>query len=137
MTTTIQPYLNFDGQAEAAMKFYAEALGGKLEIITFGESPMPVEPEHKKRVMHSSLTTDTWKFMASDTMPGQPAKKAGNVSMSLSFTEANEQQRCWDRLAAGANITMPLGEQFFGKFGMLTDKFGVPWMLDLNKAPAK
>ena len=67
----------------------------------------------------------------------QEGSKAGNVSMSLNFSEDKEQKRVWDRLAAGGTITMPLEQTFFGKFGMITDKFGVAWMLHFNTAPAK
>lgn len=127
--TTLVPYLNFDGRTEEAMKFYAEALGGKLDLMRMGDSPMPVPAEHKNRVMHSTLKTDGLMFMASDTMPGQKATPGDAVSMSLNFTDQAEQDRVWSRLSAGGRVTMPLGDQFFGRFGMFVDKFGIQWML--------
>jgi PhnB protein len=135
--TTLHPYLNFDGKTEEAMKFYAEALGAKLEIMRFGDSPMPAAPEHKNRVMHATLKTDGINLMASDTQPGQQAENGSSVHLSLNFTDKGEQQRVWDRLAVGGTVAMPLGDQFFGRFGMLTDKFGTHWMLHFNTAPAK
>jgi PhnB protein len=132
MATTLQPYLNFNGNTEEAMKFYAEALGAQLEIMRFGDSPKPTTPENKNRVMHSTLKTDSLLLMACDNPSGQPGVVGNNVHLSLNFTDQNEQQKTWDRLSKGAKITMPLGDQFFGRFGMLTDKFGVNWMLNLE-----
>jgi PhnB protein len=137
MTTTLNPYLNFDGRTEEAMKFYAEVLGAKVEIMRFGDSPMPAAPEHKNRVMHATVKTESITLMASDTMPGQPVQSGSSVHLSLNFTDKGEQQKAWDRLAAGGKVTMPLGDQFFGRFGMLTDKFGTQWMLHFNTAPSK
>jgi PhnB protein len=64
-------------------------------------------------------------------------KAGGQVHLSLNFTDAAQQDIVWNRLAAGATVAMPLGDQFFGRFGMLTDKFGIPWMLHFQAAPAK
>src|SRR5688572_2906808 len=132
-TTTLHPYLNFDGKTEDAMKFYAEVLGGKLEVMRFGDTPPgagpPVPPDYKNKVMHATLKSGDMVLMASDTMPNQGTKVGDNVSLSLNFTDAKEQQRVWDKISQGAKVTMPLGDQFFGKFGMLTDRFGVHWML--------
>lgn len=129
MAININPYVTLDGNAEEAVKFWAEALGGKAEIMKMGDSPMPVPPEHKNRVMHATIRTDTFALMASDSMPGQPADKGSSVAISLNFTSADEQTRVWERLSKGANVTMPLGDQFFGRFGTLIDRFGIPWML--------
>jgi PhnB protein len=137
MSTTLNPYLNFDGKTEEAMKFYAEALGGKLELMRFGDSPMPTPPERKNRVMHATLKTDTLLLMAADSHQEQVPKSGDAVHLSLNFTDKAEQQRMWERLSPGASVTMPLGDTFFGRFGMLTDKFGIHWMLHFNTAPAK
>jgi PhnB protein len=137
MTTTLNPYLNFDGNTEPAMKFYAEALNGKLEIMRFADSPVPVPPDQKNRVMHSTLKTDAITIMAADT-PANMARTTGNsVHLSLSFDNEAEQTRVWDKLAAGATIGMPLSNQFFGRFGTLTDKFGTSWMVILPSPPQK
>ena len=137
MTTTLNPYLNFDGNAEAAMKFYAEALNGKLEIMRFADSPVPVAADQKNRVMHSMLKTDALTIMAADT-PGNTARVAGNsVHLSLSFDDEAEQTRVWDKLAGGATIGTPLSNQFFGRFGTLTDKFGTNWMVILPSPPPR
>jgi PhnB protein len=128
MATILNPYLNFDGNTDAAMKFYAEALNGKLEIMRFGDSPVPAPADQKNRVMHAVVKTDAITIMASDT-PSNMARTAGNsVHLSLSFDSEAEQQRVWDKLAQGGTISMPLANQFFGRFGTLTDKFGTNWM---------
>ena len=136
MATTINPYLNFDGNADEAMRFYAEALGGKLEIMKFGDSPMPVANEHKNRTMHATLKTDAMTLMASDTQPGQTVNMGDNVWLSLNFTDKAEQDRIWGRLSPGGKVMMPLDDTFFGRFGMFADRFGVHWMLHFNTMPA-
>lgn len=137
MTFSINPYLNFDGNTEDAMKFYAEVLGGSLEVHRFGDNPMPVPAEHKNRIMHATVRSGAVTLMASDTMPGQGLKSGNQVHLSLNFDDKAEQDKIWNRLSAGATVTMPLGDQFFGRFGMLTDKFGIQWMLHFQEAPAK
>jgi PhnB protein len=135
--TSLNPYLNFDGKTEEAMKFYAEALGGKLEIMKFGDSPMPSTPETKNRVMHATLKSEGLNLMASDTMPGQPATPGANVHLSLNFTDLKEQDRVWGKLSNGGKVSMPLKEEFFGRFGALTDRFGVNWMLHAETEQSK
>jgi PhnB protein len=134
MTTSLSPYLNFDGKTEEAMKFYAEAIGGSLEIHRFGDAPMPCPPEQKNRIMHATLRHEAIVLMASDTMPGQPLKTGSQVHLSLNFSDKGQQDAVWGRLSAGATVTMPLGDQFFGRFGMLVDKFGIQWMLHFQPA---
>lgn len=130
MTTTLNPYLAFNGNAEAAMKFWGDILGVTPEIMRMGDSPMEVPPEAKNRVMHSTLQKGDLVLMASDTMDGQPVATEGPVSLCLGFDSADEQTRVWNRLSEGGRVTMPLGDTFFGRFGMLVDKFGVKWMLN-------
>jgi PhnB protein len=76
--------------------------------------------------------------MASDSMPDAPAARKGDsVQLSLNFSDPAEQQRVWDRLAAGGQVTMPLKDEFFGRFGMLTDRFGTCWMLHYDSPDSK
>ena len=129
MSTTLNPYLNFDGNTDAAMTLYADALGGALEIMRFGDSPVPIPDGDKNRVMHATVKTAAITIMASDT-PKHMKRSAGNaVHLSLSFDNEAEQQRVWDKLAVGATITEPLAKVFFGRWGTLTDRFGTQWML--------
>ena len=130
MATTINPYVTLNGNCAEAVEFWAAALGATTNVMRMGDSPMPVTPETKDRVMHATLKTDSLTFMASDAMLGQAGVSGGMVSISLNFTDTDEQTRVWDRLSVGATVTVPLGDQFWGRFGMLTDRFGVAWMLN-------
>ncbi|MFZ5892006.1 MAG: VOC family protein [Myxococcota bacterium] len=136
MSISINPYLTLDGNCEEAMKFWGDILNIKPEIMRMGDSPMEVPPEAKNRVMHSTLKADGFVLMASDSMLGQPVGKGGPVSLSLNFTTTEEQTRVWNRLAEGGTVTMPLGDMFWGRFGMLVDKFGIKWMLN-HQPPQK
>jgi PhnB protein len=129
---SLHPYLNFDGNTEEAMKFYAEALNGKLEIMRFGDSPMPTTPENKNKVMHATIKTEGLTLMASDGPPGWKPTEGNQVHLSLNFTDTAEQDRVWGRLSAGGKVVMPLKAEFFGRFGMLVDKFGMSWMLHFD-----
>ena len=135
--TSLHPYLNFDGKTEEAMKFYAEALNAKLEIMRFGDSPMPTTPENKNRVMHATVKTEGLNLMASDTQPGQPATNGNTVHLSLNFTDKAEQDRVWGKLSAGGKVVMPLKDEFFGRFGMFVDRFGMSWMLHYDTSAPK
>ena len=130
MATTINPYITLNGNCAEAVVFWADALGATTNIMRMGDSPMPVPPEQKDRVMHATLKTDSLTLMASDAMLGAAGDTGGMVSVSLNFTDKDEQTRIWDRLSPGATVTVPLGDQFWGRFGMLTDRFGVAWMLN-------
>ncbi len=134
MATTINPYVTLNGNCAEAVAFWAEALGGEAQVMRMGDSPMPVPPEAKDRVMHATIKTASLVLMASDAMTGQAAASPGIVSISLNFTDKDEQTRVWDRLAKGSTVGMPLGDQFWGRFGSLTDRFGVNWMLN-HEAP--
>jgi PhnB protein len=130
MATTLTPYLNFDGRTEEAMRFYAECLGGALEIMKMSDAPMPqpVPDALKNRVLHAMLKTDGITIMASDGRVDQPPVMGDSVNLNLTFTDKTEQQRIFDKLAVGATILQPLGDAFFGRFGMLKDRFGMNWM---------
>ena len=133
MSTTISPYVNFDGNCEEAVQFWADAIGAQTQIMRMGESPMPVADNAKDRVMHAAIRKDGFLLLASDCMPGQPLVRGNSVSLCVNCDDENEQDRVWSKLAVGGQVTMPLSQQFFGRFGMLTDKFGIQWMLNLEK----
>lgn len=129
-------YLIFDGNCAEAMRFYESTLGGKLEaLMNFGETPgcdqMP--PESRDRIMHARLILDGRPLMASDCMPGQPYEGMKGFSLSLAYPTAGEAQRVFDTLAEGGQVTMPLQKMFWAEaFGMVTDRFGTPWMVNGN-----
>ncbi len=129
MSVGLHPYLNFDGRTAEAMAFYQRCLGGELSVMRFAGSPMPHAPEHADRVMHASLKAGDVVIMASDTRPGEPAVHGNGVNLSLNFDNEAELRDTWAKLSEGATITMALEQQFFGLFGVLTDRFGLSWMV--------
>lgn len=128
----LNPYLHFNGNCEAAMNFYKDCLGdGTVNFMRFSESPMPVPEEAKKLIMHSTFQAKNVQFMASDGMPGQPVPIGGNFAMSLDCENEEEQTTVFNKLAVDGTVVMPLDSSFWGaRFGMVTDKFGVSWMLN-------
>jgi PhnB protein len=129
----LNPYVNFNGTAEQAIRLYESALGAKVEnVMRFGDAPgMPIAPADKGRVMHAVLKVGAGVFMVSDTMPGQPVATEGNVTLTLDFDDVADMTKRFDALAAGGKVTMPLDDAFWGaRFGMLTDAFGVRWMFN-------
>ena len=133
----LNPYLNFNGTADQAIKLYEGALGAKVEnVMRFGDQAgMPVAPADKNRVMHAVLRLGAGMVMVSDTMPSQPVSTDGsNVHVTLDFDDAAEMIQKFDALAKGGNVTMPLQDTFWGaKFGMLTDAFGIRWMFNCEQ----
>jgi len=125
----LNPYLNFPGTCADAMTFYAEVFGGEPRIMRYGDAPMPAAPGTEQLVMHAALRVGDVMLMASDVPAGMPFQAGNNVYLSLGFDDAAEQTRVFDALAAGGAVDMPLGDQFFGRFGALTDRFGIKWML--------
>lgn len=131
---TLNPYLTFDGNTREAMNFYKECLGGELEIIVVGESPVAdqIPPDMKDMILHSSLKSNGLELMATDMQP--EALNVGNdVHMCLGFPTLEETQSHFDKLAAGGKVNQPLHEMFFGFIGELTDKFGKRWILVCDK----
>ena len=128
----LNPYLSFRTEAREAMEFYQSVLGGDLVINTFGEFPdMVQDPSQKDLVMHAQLDTpEGLVLMGSDSPDGMPYEKPQGFSVSLSGNTAATTRTVWDRLSDGATITMPLDiPPWGGLFGMLIDRFGIPWML--------
>jgi PhnB protein len=130
----LNTYLNFDGNAREAMEFYKACLGAELALMTFGESPMQAPPGSEKRVMHARLTKGPLTLMASDAMPGMPFHQGSNFSLAIECETPQEVDKLFAALSAGGKVIMPVQETFWAsRFGMLTDKFGVNWMIDLEK----
>lgn len=136
----IVPYLNFDGDAEEAFRFYAQALGGELtEVHRFGGMPgAEMSEAQKQRVMHVGLRlADGQMLMASDTMAGMgPPRVLGtNISISIHPDSREQAAAFFAALSEGGQVTMPLEDQFWGDyFGSLVDRFGVQRMVNFNEA---
>jgi len=137
-STQLAPYLNFDGNCEEAMKFYQSILGGELEITRFSDfatPEMPVPDEQKDGVMHSTLTSGSLTFMASDGRPDKAVVFGDSVSLSLAGKDEESLTNYFNGLSAGGTVTMPLAKQAWNDtFGMLTDKFGIHWLVNISAA---
>ena len=132
----VNPYLFFDGNCTAAFKFYESRLGAKITAMhTYGSSPMAAQmpPEFADRIMHGSLTLGDQTLMASDSSPqGHEVPKGFYVSLIIK--DPAEADRVFGALSEGATIRMPIQETFWAKrFGMLVDRFGIPWMVNCDK----
>jgi PhnB protein len=134
MKTALNPYLGFNGNAREAMEFYKSVLGGELTMQTIGESGMPSSEETKNNIMHAQLTAGDIVIMASDGGDHNKVTFGNNVSLSLVGTDESSLTETFTKLAEGGNIDMKLEKQFWGDtFGMLTDKFGNQWMVNISK----
>jgi PhnB protein len=125
--------LNFDGQCKEAFTFYQQVLGGSIATMeTHGESPMREHTplEWRDRILHARLVVGDQELMGSDSPPNQHLKPQG-FSVSLNFDDPAEAQRVFVALADGGAVQMPLQETFWAsQFGMLVDRFGIPWMVN-------
>ena len=129
----LDTYLFFDGNCADAMRFYERTLGGKLQLMTHGQSPMAAQtpPGSANRIMHARLELDGRLLMASDSMVGQPTQGMKGFSLSLIYPTVAEAQRMFAALAEGGQVTMPIAKTFWAEaFGMLVDRFGTPWMVN-------
>ena len=133
MQSALNPYISFAGNAREAMTFYRDVFGGNLSVNTFGEFGAP-DPAIADQVMHALLETDSgFKLMASDTPPGMDHNPGTNVSISLSGDDQGELRGYWEKLSAGASVTVPLEKQMWGdEFGACIDRFGISWMVNIG-----
>ncbi|HTE58364.1 MAG TPA: VOC family protein [Verrucomicrobiae bacterium] len=134
MQSTLNPYLSFRDKTREAMEFYKTVFGGKLELHTFKEFNSAHDPSEEENIMHSVLTADNGiTFMAADTPKSMDYKPGANISMSLSGTNDSELSEYFQKLSAGGTVTQPLVAAPWGdKFGMLIDKFGITWMVNVT-----
>ena len=133
MEPTLNPYVNFNGNAGEAMKFYHSVLGGELTMQTFGEAKMARTPEEKDLIVHAKLTSGTMTMMASDAPAGMKVNFGNNLHMSLMGGDGVRLTGIFNALAKGGKVDMPLAKQFWGDtYGQLTDRFGVHWMVNIT-----
>ena len=131
----VQAYLNFDGRCEEALEFYRKALGAEVTaLMRFNESPEPcgegmVAPGTEKKIMHATFRVGETTVMASDCHCKGQAKFEG-ISLALSPPTVAAAERLFASLSNGGSVQMPLTKTFWSpSFGVVTDKFGVPWMI--------
>lgn len=132
----IHAYLSFDGDCEEAMRHYADVLRGEIVAMQPHEgtpSADYVPPDWRNKILHARLHAGDAVLMASDSPPGMQEKMRG-ISVALILKDPAEAERIFNALAEDATVTMPLTETFWAqKFGMLTDRFGTPWMINCEK----
>jgi len=135
MTSTLNPYLNFNGKTREVMEFYRDVFGGELSIMTFGD--MGTEGPEAEGVMHSSLAVENgFALMASDMPPGQPFKPGNNFGVSISGDDEDELMGYWHKLSDGGSVTVPMEKQMWGDaFGMCVDKHGTSWLINIAGTP--
>ena len=136
----MEAYLTFNGDAAEALAFYAKCLGGKIEFsMTFAESPMGAQTpdDYKDKIMHATLTARGQKLMASDAPPDYKFEGYKGFSLSVQAKDVKEGEQLFGALSDGGKVTMPYAATFGSPgFGMLEDKFGVPWMINVDHPPA-
>jgi PhnB protein len=135
----ITPYLNFNGNCKEAFEFYERTLKGKIQTM-MPHAGSPAEshtaPEWRDKILHASLTIGNAVLMASD-IPPEGYKQPEGFAVSLNFSDIAEAERIFRELSLGARITMPLQPTFWAaRFGMLTDRYGIPWMINCEQPTA-
>ena len=133
MVTRLNPYLSFRDNAREAMEFYRSVLGGTLTISTFAEYHASEDPAEANKVMHAMLETeDGLVLMAADTPNSMEYEAGPSISLSLSGDDPERLRALWDGLSDGGTVVMPLEPAPWGdSFGMLTDRYGTAWMVNI------
>ena len=136
----LNPYLYFNGDCEAAFKFYEKVLGAKIVTMMTHEGTPAAEQvpaDWQTKIIHARLSLGDQVLMASDAPPGSYQKPAG-FSVTLQINDPAEAERVFHALVENGMATMPIAETFWAvRFGMLTDRFGIPWMINCEKAVQK
>ncbi|MDO7743741.1 MAG: VOC family protein [Pedobacter sp.] len=136
MTTTISPYLTFDGNAREAMTFYKDALGGELTLMTVKDTNMGSQcmGTDENAIMHASLIKDSLVLMASDMIGNRKLQLGNNFAISVNCSSEEEINTFYTNISAGGEIIDPLKIQFWGAlFGVVKDKFDMVWMFNFDK----
>ena len=132
----LNPYLLFNGQCEAAFKFYAQVLGGKIDgMLTHAGTPaeQQVPAEWRDKILHARLTVGDEVLMASDAPPDHYEPPKG-FSVSIQVKDKADAERIFNALAENGKVQMPFQQTFWSVgFGMLVDRFGIPWMVNCEQ----
>ena len=137
MATTLNPYLNFRGNARAAMEFYRDVFGGTLTVATFAEYHASTDPSEDSLVMHADLEAPGGiHFMAADAPARMPYQAGTDFSMSLGGQDEAELRGFFEKLSNGGSVLQPLVKADWGDtFGMCTDRFGIRWLVNIGAQP--
>lgn len=135
----LNPYLMFNGQCEEAFKFYEQCLGGKITaMMTYGESPESsmteqMSDEWRNKIMHAGLMIDNQELMGSDSPPNYHETPQG-FSVTINLEDPENAERIFNALADQGTVRMPFQQTFWAyRFGMLVDRFGIPWMINCDQ----
>jgi PhnB protein len=135
----LNAHLSFKGQCEEAFRFYEKCLGGKIAVMmTWGESPMAkdVPPDWAKKITHASMTMGDQELTGGDSL-GKHYEKPQGFSVAIHLRDSEEADRIFKDLSDRGKVTIPLHETFWAtRFGMVTDRFGTPWMINCGKGTA-
>src|SRR5581483_3185149 len=133
----MNPYLSFKGDCEAAFKFYEQCLGAQLgPIFRYAGSPMADQApaDWSDKIMHGSITIGGQVLMAADVTPEQYEEPKG-FSLSLQLNNTAEAERIFHELGRDGRVVLPLQQTFWAaRFGMLVDRFGIPWLINCDGA---
>ena len=131
----IKPYIAFKGNCEEAINFYKDKLGAEVLFMQrYGESPMAGKGPDEK-IMHTSIKIGDSVIMACDNVfEENPTTVGNNISLAIGGNDVTAAEGMFDKLSEGGTVTMPMQETFWAeRFGMLTDKFGINWMFNIDK----
>ncbi len=134
----INPYINFPGNCREAIEFYAKVFNTEPRgTMTFGQGPSdpahPMPEAAKNLIMHSEIEVGGSTLMFSDTFPGMPLTVGNNISLTLVSKDRDELVRAFNGLKEGGRVNMDLQQTFWTPlYGMVTDKFGLPWQMSLD-----
>ncbi len=137
MPSRLNPYINFQGNAREAMEFYRGVFGGELQTTTYAEGGLPHQPADGQNVMHSQLETPSgFTLMGADTPSGAPSgSPSGAIAISLSGDDEAELSGYFQKLSDGGTLMEPLVKAPWGdQFGMLADRYGVMWFVNISSA---
>jgi PhnB protein len=134
VTSRLNPYIGFSGNARQAMEFYRGVFGGDLTLSTYGEMG-GAAPGDEDKIMHAQLETPSgYTLMASDAPAGMSSTSGTDISISLSGDDAEDLRGYFAKLSEGGSVTMPLEKQMWGdEFGMCVDPFGTQWMVNIGQ----
>jgi PhnB protein len=134
MSSRLNPYLTFNGNARQAIEFYASVFGGNVALNTWADLGA-TDPPDADRIAHARLETDAgYTIMAGDVTSTMQYQPMAGCSVSLSGDDADLLRGYWEKLSTSGTVTMPMQKQIWGdEFGMCVDKFGVSWMVNISQ----
>ena len=135
MSVVLDPYLNFRDETREAMEFYRGVFGGELRMMTFKEYQASQDPSEDDKIMHAQLEAGDLRLMAADTPNSMEYQPGTNFNLSLSGEDEATLRGYFEKLQEGGKVTMPLEKAAWGDtFGMLIDRFGVSWLVNVNQS---